>query len=254
MNSASILRIATVVALAAGGAIVSAQAPNILPGAPKLGFGASVTPAYDGWFDNADGTHSYLIGYYSRNWTEEVDIPIGPNNHFEPGIPDRGQPTHFLPNRNFGMVLVTMPKEFGPTDLIWWVLSLNGITTRIPFHRRQHRAVRPGRIQLWNARILPRGGGGGGVSRPILGGYTSSGFELLPRLGHRGLHHLNGNDLIVESAEGEASRRVPVDRLRNERTLTEAFTMQMKPAVTVVAVLNERCPEALMPMLDVHAA
>ena len=73
--------------------------------------------------------------YYSRNWSEDVDIPIGPNNHFEPGPADRGQPTHFLPNRNFGMFLVTMPKEFGPTDRIWWVLSLNGITTRIPFHR-----------------------------------------------------------------------------------------------------------------------
>jgi hypothetical protein len=133
----SILRIATVLALAAGGAIVSAQGPGgvILPGAPKLAFGASVTPAYDGWFDNADGTHSYLVGYYSRNWTEEVDIPIGPNNHFEPGPVDRGQPTHFLPNRNFGMFLITMPKEWGPTDRIWWVLTLNGITTRVPFHR-----------------------------------------------------------------------------------------------------------------------
>ena len=57
MNSTSILRIATVVALAAGGAIVSAQGSGgILPGAPELAFGASVTPAYDGWFDNADGT------------------------------------------------------------------------------------------------------------------------------------------------------------------------------------------------------
>ena len=137
MNLRSILKIATVLLLAAGGARVAAQGPGsiILPGAPKLAFGASVTPAYDGWFDNADGTHSYLVGYYSRNWTEEVDIPIGPNNHFEPGIADRGQPTHFMPNRNFGMFLVTMPKEFGPTERIWWVLTLNGITTRVPFHR-----------------------------------------------------------------------------------------------------------------------
>ena len=137
MNSRAILKTAAVLLLAAGGANVSAQGPGgiILPGAPKLGFGASVTPAYDGWWDNADGTHSYLVGYYSRNWTEEVDIPLGPNNHFEPGIPDRGQPTHFLPNRNFGMFTITMPKEFGPTERIWWVLSLNGVTTRIPFHR-----------------------------------------------------------------------------------------------------------------------
>ena len=29
---------------------------------PLRGFGASVTPAYEGWFTNADGTHSFLIG------------------------------------------------------------------------------------------------------------------------------------------------------------------------------------------------
>ena len=64
---------------------------------------ASVTPAYDGWYDNADGSHTFLIGYYNRNWNEAVDVPLGPNNKFEPGDPDRGQPTHFYPNRNFGM-------------------------------------------------------------------------------------------------------------------------------------------------------
>src|SRR6187455_286981 len=134
MKTRNVLRLLTIAALAAGGAMVSAQG-QLLPSTPKLGFGASVTPAYDGWYDNADGTKTFLIGYYNRNWSQEVDIPIGPDNHFEPGDADRGQPTHFLPNRNFGMFLVTMPKEFGPTDRIWWVLSLNGITTRVPFHR-----------------------------------------------------------------------------------------------------------------------
>ena len=91
--------------------MVSAQG-QLLPSYPKLGFGASVTPAYDGWYDNADGSHTFLIGYYNRNWTEEVDVPIGPNNRFESGDPDRGQPTHFLPNRNFGMFSVVVPKNF----------------------------------------------------------------------------------------------------------------------------------------------
>ena len=72
--------------------MVSAQG-QLLPSYPKLSFGASVTPAYDGWYDNADGSHTFLIGYYNRNWTEDIDIPIGPNNKFEPGDPDRGQPT-----------------------------------------------------------------------------------------------------------------------------------------------------------------
>jgi hypothetical protein len=133
MNSRIVLRLATVAALAAGGALVSAQG-QLLPSTPKLGFGASVTPAYDGWYDNPDGTHTFLIGYYSRNWTQEVDIPIGPNNHFEPGDPDRGQPTHFLPNRNFGMFTITVPKATPVTERLWWVLTLNGVTQRVPFH------------------------------------------------------------------------------------------------------------------------
>jgi len=120
----------TVAALAAGGALVSAQAP-LLPSSPKLGFGASVTPAFDGWYDNPDGTHTFLIGYYNRNWTQEVDLPVGPNNKFEPGDPDRGQPTHFLPNRNFGMFTITVPKAFGATERLWWTLTLNGVTSRV---------------------------------------------------------------------------------------------------------------------------
>ena len=134
MHSRMILRLATVVALAAGGALVSAQTP-LLPSSPKLGFGASVTPAYDGWYDNADGSHTFLIGYYNRNWTQDVDIPIGPNNKFEPGDPDRGQPTHFLPNRNFGMFLINRPKETPATDRLWWVITVNGVQNRVPFWR-----------------------------------------------------------------------------------------------------------------------
>ena len=42
-------------------------------------------------------------------------MPIGPNNHFEPGNPDMGQPTHFLTRRRYGMFMVTVPKEFGKT-------------------------------------------------------------------------------------------------------------------------------------------
>ena len=55
---------------------------------PLRGFGASITAAYEGWFDSADGTHNFLIGYYNRNWTQTLDIPLGPNNHFEPGEPE----------------------------------------------------------------------------------------------------------------------------------------------------------------------
>lgn len=135
MRSEKVIRFATALALAAGTAVV-ASAQIQLPSTPKKGFGAGVTPAYDGWWTNPDGSYSYLMGYYNRNWSTDMDIPIGPNNHFEPGEPDRGQPTHFGVNRNFGMFVITRPKETPEMDRLWWVLSVNGSTFRIPMHRQ----------------------------------------------------------------------------------------------------------------------
>ena len=98
----------------------------------KIQFGGSVTGAYEGWFDNADGTHTFLVGYFSRNTNQAIDIPIGPNNRIEPGGPDMGQPTHFLPGRNVGMFTVTVPKEFTLQQRLTWTLVANGQTTSIP--------------------------------------------------------------------------------------------------------------------------
>ena len=144
------MRIQTVLQLAAAlgaatigaGALVSAQG-LMLPSSPKKAFGASISPSFDGWYTNADGTHTFLVGYYNRNWNAEVDVPIGPENHFEPGEPDRGQPTHFLPNRGFGMFTVTVPKDMPPTERIWWVLTVNGVTQRVPMHRKVDYTITP---------------------------------------------------------------------------------------------------------------
>ena len=134
--------IALLVAVTCSGALVMAQG-TLLPSTPKKAFGASISPAYDGWYDNADGTHTFLIGYYNRNWTDEVEVPIGPNNRFEPGDPDRGQPTHFLPNRGFGMFTITVPRSTPPTEKLWWVLTVNGVTQRVPFHRTADYNITP---------------------------------------------------------------------------------------------------------------
>jgi hypothetical protein len=117
--------------LLAGGVFLSAQAPQVPE--PRRQFGASITPVYEGWFYNADGSRSFLIGYYNRNSRQELDIPIGPNNRFEPGGPDMGQPTHFVPGRQWGIFIVPAPREFKPTDSYTWTLSANGQTTSIPF-------------------------------------------------------------------------------------------------------------------------
>jgi len=93
--------------------------------------GTSVTGAFEGWFKNADGTFSLLLGYYNRNRNQDVDLPIGPNNRIEPGGPDRGQPTHFLPGRGWGVFAVNVPADFGDNK-ITWTLVANGKTTIIP--------------------------------------------------------------------------------------------------------------------------
>ena len=80
---------------------------------PPHDSGQSVTPAFEGWFANADGTFSILYGYFNRNMKQELDIPIGPDNKIEPSGPDQGQPTHFLTRRQWGVFTVTVPKDFG---------------------------------------------------------------------------------------------------------------------------------------------
>lgn len=108
---------------------MSAQ-QTVLP-QPLHDSGQSVTPAYEGWFANSDGTFSLLWGYFNRNLKQELDIQIGPDNRIEPGGPDQGQPTYFLTRRQWGVFVTTVPKDFG-TKKITWTLTSNGTTTSIP--------------------------------------------------------------------------------------------------------------------------
>jgi len=60
----------------------------------------SVSPAYEGWWPNEDGSFTMFFGYMNSNWEQQFDVPVGPDNNIEPGGPDQGQPTHFYPRRN----------------------------------------------------------------------------------------------------------------------------------------------------------
>jgi len=100
---------------------------------PPSESGQSVTPAYEGWYQNADGTYTISIGYYNRNTKEVLDIPVGPNNHIDPGGPDQGQPTHFLIGRQWGVFTVTVPKDFGPDKKLTWTIVANGKAMEVPF-------------------------------------------------------------------------------------------------------------------------
>jgi len=89
--------------------------------------GQTVAPAYEGFEVNADGSYNLLFGYMNRNWLEEVDVTVGPDNFFSPGLEDRGQPTHFLPRRNRFIFRVRVPADFGDKELVW-TLTTQGET------------------------------------------------------------------------------------------------------------------------------
>jgi hypothetical protein len=111
----------------------TAVALGIMLGAPSTAHaqglthskGQSISPAYEGWTENPDGSFNLMFGYMNRNWEEEPDVPVGPNNYFSPGPQDRGQPTHFLPRRNRFIFEVQVPADFGDQELMW-TLNVNG--------------------------------------------------------------------------------------------------------------------------------
>jgi len=110
---------------------------------PRKQFGSSVTGAFEGWYENGDGTRGFVVGYYNRNTQEELDIPIGPHNRIEPGGPDMGQPTHFLPSRQFGMFAIPVPKGFSPEDKFTWTIYANGQYTSIPLRLNADYVISP---------------------------------------------------------------------------------------------------------------
>ena len=91
--------------------------------------GQPLEPAYEGWMQNKDGSYTLYFGYMNTNWQQEFDIPVGAENRFEPGDPDRGQPTHFYPRRNPFLFTLTVPKDFGKQELTW-TLAANGQTRK----------------------------------------------------------------------------------------------------------------------------
>lgn len=98
-----------------------------------------VSPAFEGWWENEDGSYKLFFGYMNANWEQELDIPIGPDNYFAlsgAGVQDDlsedfynfasadyGQPTHFYPRRNPFLFTVDVPADFGKQDLVWTLKS-----------------------------------------------------------------------------------------------------------------------------------
>src|SRR5262245_14118528 len=141
-------------ACAAGGATLRAgqppapaqgvgQTPSQLPLTGSVRErGSSVTPAFEGWYYDKDGSVRLLVGYFNRNTKQEFDIPVGPNNRVEPGGPDMGQPTHFATGRGWGVFSIPVPKDFGDKKLTWTIVA-NGFTNAITLHTKPDYVVEP---------------------------------------------------------------------------------------------------------------
>lgn len=124
-------------------ALAAAATPP--PGAPPPGAqlpfsvpkatGQTVTPAFEGWYRNPDGSFSISFGYHNRNAEEVVSVPIGPANRVEPGPPNQGQPTEFHPGRHWGVFVVKVPADFGSKE-VTWTLAFRGATYAIPGNLR----------------------------------------------------------------------------------------------------------------------
>ena len=85
--------------------------------------GQDVVPVFEGWERNGDGSFTFVFGYMNRNYEEELDIPVGPDNSLEPGGVDQGQPAHFYARRQQYVFKVRVPKDWGKKDLVWTLIS-----------------------------------------------------------------------------------------------------------------------------------
>jgi hypothetical protein len=91
--------------------------------------GQDVSPTFEGWEQNADGTYTMHFGYFNRNAAEEIDVPLGKDNGFDPGG-DRGQPTHLYPNRRWWVFKVVVPADWPKDRRLVWTLTTNGKTNQ----------------------------------------------------------------------------------------------------------------------------
>ncbi len=117
---------------------------------------ANITPVYEGWVPNADGSFELLFGYVNREWSGETFIPVGPDNSMEPGGPDLGQPTNFFPRRNRFTFQVHVPKDFGTKEIVW-TLTSKGRTDKA------YGTLKPDYV-LDDTSIMSNIGTGGGLS------------------------------------------------------------------------------------------
>ncbi len=117
--------------LAVCGSVLATSLSAQLPLTSFKSTGQTVSPVYEGWYKNPDGTFTLSFGYFNRNNSEVVEIPIGPDNFISPGDRNQGQPTQFNPRRHWGVFGVKVPADFGKKEVLW-TLKFRGASYAIP--------------------------------------------------------------------------------------------------------------------------
>src|SRR5262245_3531021 len=69
-----------------------------------------------------------VFGYLNRNHVQELNLPVGTQNNFEPGPADRNQPTYFYPRENHFLFKVNIPKDWDRKKELVWTVVANGKT------------------------------------------------------------------------------------------------------------------------------
>ena len=99
--------------------------------------GAPVIPAFEGWYQEPDGSYRLCFGYWSGNTEASLDIPVGPDNFIEPAEFDGGQITHFMPvprtgyRKHYCVFTVNVPSDFGNGQVVW-TLRVRGQEYSVP--------------------------------------------------------------------------------------------------------------------------
>jgi hypothetical protein len=133
-----LLAIAALMAASTWALAAQERPQDIKPGdGLKHARGELVAPVFEGWFRDTSGTLMLSFGYFNRNYEQELDIPTGPDNKIEPGPADQGQPTHFVPRRQWGAFAVPVAKDvekrlLAEKKTVTWTLRANNQTVTIP--------------------------------------------------------------------------------------------------------------------------
>ncbi len=122
----------------------------------KFNTGQSVVPIYEGWERVPDGSFKMVFGYLNRNHVEQLSLPIGPQNNFEPAPADRGQPAYFYPRENHFIFRVNVPKDWDRKKEVVWTITAHGKT-------EQARATLMDIWEIDRKVEVSNGGAGGGV-------------------------------------------------------------------------------------------